>query len=270
MSTAAIRFGLTALNGDPLYGPIRVSFQPAANTAGSPMKVAFDKPGVTDFTVTALNPIPYIVRIESANYHPYAFLANLQPGVVTNGGDFRLAIHPSRVKGVIARPLDPALQTILPSSGYFDSQTPIHQACLLNIFAKARHTSTAGCFGFLRTLLEIKQDRIFCQVTPDVEAFLTSSQCFQPAPNKLHQRPGHQLGNSFKSKDAHANIQLTLLREMASGQLCADIDIDESTGFHHGLEVLRNHLTRGKTNPYQVHQILMLAEIEPAYELLLR
>ena len=232
--------------------------------------MSFDKPGVTDFTVTALAPIPYIVRIESANYHPYAFAAILQPGAVFNGGDLRLAIHPSRVKGVIARPLDLALQTILPTPAYFDALTPIHQACLLNIFAKARHSSTAGCFDFLRTLIEIKQDRIFCHVAPDVEDFLTASQCFQPAPNKLHQRPGHQLGKSFKSKDPHANIQLTLLREMATGSLCADIDIDESTGFRHGMEVLRNHLTRGKTNPYQVHQILMLAEIEPAYELLLR
>ena len=43
---------------------------------------------------------------------------------------------------------------------------------------------------------------------------------------------------SFKSRDAHANIELTFMVENATGRLAADIDIDESSGIEHGLEVI--------------------------------
>ena len=39
---------------------------------------------------------------------------------------------------------------------------------------------------------------------------------------------------SFKSRDAHANLQITFMREIATGALAADIDIDESSGIEHG------------------------------------
>ena len=50
----------------------------------------------------------------------------------------------------------------------------------------------------------------------------------------------------------------------------ADIDIDEASGIEHGFEVIRNAVTKGKTNPYQIHELLLLTEIDPGYELVLR
>ncbi len=61
---------------------------------------------------------------------------------------------------------------------------------------------------------------------------------------------------SFKSRDAHANLQVTFIRDIATGTLAADIDIDESTGIEHGFEVIRNALFRSRTNPYLIREFM--------------
>jgi hypothetical protein len=55
-----------------------------------------------------------------------------------------------------------------------------------------------------------------------------------------------------------------------TGQLAADIDIDEASGVKHGLEVIRNAVTQGKTNPYLIHEFLLAADprehtLDPGY-----
>ena len=76
---------------------------------------------------------------------------------------------------------------------------------------------------------------------------------------------------SFKSRDAHANLQVTFMREIASGELAADIDIDESAGIQHGFEVIGNALFRKRTNPYLIREFLLSAEpitraLDPGYQ----
>ena len=70
--------------------------------------------------------------------------------------------------------------------------------------------------------------------------------------------------------------QLTFQYSTADGSIAADVDIDEYSGFPHWGEVLRNHFTRQRTNPYAIHQLLLAANlsrrgwdypIEPGYEL---
>jgi len=75
---------------------------------------------------------------------------------------------------------------------------------------------------------------------------------------------------SFKSRDAHANLQVTFMREIATGNLAADIDIDESSGIQHGLEVIRNATFRNRTNPYLIREFLLSADpikrsLDPGY-----
>lgn len=265
MGTSKLRFTLTGLDGAPVEGPFTVTLRPAGNTGGTPLEAAFDQPGETDFTVTGLNAIPYAVRIESRNYRLYSFFSNANPGAI------RLAIRPGRVKGILAPAVRPDLTAILPAVGFFDTLDALRQACLLNIFAKARHVSTAGSFRFVKTILQLEQDRVFCRVEPEILAFLEGTPArFKTADQTLHKPlKDYRIFKSFKSKDDHANIQFTLMRQTADGSLAADIDIDEASGFRHGGEVLRNFLTGGKTNPYQIHQLLVLAELDPGYQLLL-
>ena len=78
-------------------------------------------------------------------------------------------------------------------------------------------------------------------------------------------------GESFKSRDAHANLQVTLMREKGTGALAADIDIDESAGIEHGFEVIRNATFHSRTNPFLVHEFLLSADpvgksLDPGYQ----
>ena len=102
--------------------------------------------------------------------------------------------------------------------------------------------------------------------------FLRQSPFFKSAPETLHEPlEGFQLAEgSFKSRDAHANLQVTFMRETATGLLAADIDIDESSGIEHGFEVIRNALFRNRTNPYLIREFMASADLvghtlTPAY-----
>ena len=80
-------------------------------------------------------------------------------------------------------------------------------------------------------------------VTTDLVALLQNSSVFTSAKNKLHDPPpGFEKSThgSFKSRDSHANLQVTFLREIQTNRLAADIDIDESSGIKHGFEVIKN------------------------------
>jgi hypothetical protein len=58
--------------------------------------------------------------------------------------------------------------------------------------------------------------------------------------------------------------------ENATGRLAADIDIDESSGIEHGLEVIRNATFRSRTSPYLIREFLLSADplnhsLDPGY-----
>lgn len=162
----------------------------------------------------------------------------------------------------------------LAGSDLYAALGPKRQAGLLNVVAKSRHRATAGeVWRFFRRPLLIRQDRCFVAVDPALKEYLASDPAYVPAGKSLHKPlPGYQLSNSVKSQDAHANLQLTLMRN-AAGEWAADVDIDESSGFGHWGEVLRNHFTKNRTNPYVIHQLLLAADLReqtlhPGYDLL--
>ena len=56
----------------------------------------------------------------------------------------------------------------------------------------------------------------------------------------------------------------------ATSALAADIDIDESAGVEHGFEVIRNATFKDRTNPYQIHEFLLISDpvektLDPGY-----
>jgi len=55
-----------------------------------------------------------------------------------------------------------------------------------------------------------------------------------------------------------------------TGRMAADIDIDESSGIEHGLEVIDNALFKKRTNPYLIREFLLSADplnrsLDPGY-----
>lgn len=276
MATGSLEFDLSDLQGAPVQGNIRIRFQPTANTGGTAMEARFESGPATNFTVSGLECRPgpgtlYQVSVESRNYRTYSFFQMIKEGATAKASDnrIRLAIRPWRVKNIHVPVLPLDLVAILPAPNAFDSMEPPHKACLLNVYAKGRDPSCSEAFRFVKKLLLLEQDRMFGEVDPNLEAFLTADPHFKSAPAILHTPlPGYERGMSFKSRDAHANIQFTLLREKTTGRLAADIDIDEVSGIEHGFEVIRNYVTKGKTNPYQIHQLLLLTDLDPGYRLL--
>jgi hypothetical protein len=117
-----------------------------------------------------------------------------------------------------------------------------------------------------------RQDRFFARVSAGFPELLRKSQLFKTAPEALHEPlPGFQMAEgSFKSRDAHANLQVTFMREAATNELAADIDIDESSGIEHGFEVIHNAVFRSRTNPYLIREFLLSADpinksLDPGY-----
>jgi len=93
---------------------------------------------------------------------------------------------------------------------------------------------------------------------------------FAPASDLLHTPlPFYNKHSSFKSKDPHGNIQLTFMVHSVTGEFAVDVDIDEAQGFGHVLELIRN-IFKGLTNPYQVREVLILANsdflLDPGYD----
>ena len=242
----------------------------------------------TDFTVQG---IPcrggpgtlYQVEIDAPNFRRFAFFQTILPDRdnIPPESHFRLVADPKRVVDIDAQPfaeLPKAAQDNLKAAqmvaaasedrdlrgrqgqALYDALGPLRKACLLNIFKKAAHGTAGNCVRFLREIMVIRQDRFFCMVDPAMPDFLRKSDVFKSAPNMLHEPlAGFERSDSFKSKDAHANIQVTLMRHKQSGQFAADVDIDESSGIEHGFEVIRNSLA-GRTNPYLVRELLLLVD----------
>lgn len=286
MPFGSLSLNITDLRREPVRGSLRIQFR----SGSIDVEAVFDAPGDTVFNVEG---IPcrssagdvFEVSIKTANYRTYRFFQMIGERVNTPSDNaIELAARPARVRAIEAADFDslpPELTDILnaaqmavqlpedrPLRGLagrdlYNAIMPMQRACLLNLWAKARHTTSDNCFRFVRGLRILRQDRCFAEVDPTMPEFLRQSPRFKSAPGGLHEPlPGFRREDSFKSRDAHANLQVTFMRHPGTGQLAADIDIDEATGIEHGFEVLRNHLTNGSTNPYQVRELLLLADLE--------
>jgi hypothetical protein len=300
MPNGALRMHITDLLDAPVEGQLDIDFEPQQSSPGGrAAEVSFAPAVETDFIVQDLQcrggpGSRYIVRIESRNFRSYAFFQMIFEEKVNTPSEpnFRLMVNPKRVKEIKApafSSLDISLRNLLNSADMrtvnpedrnllglkgatlYDALGPLRKACLLNIFTKATHPSSNGCFRFLRSPFVLRQDRCFCLVDPDMPQFLRESERFKSAPNTLHEPlSGFRLEDSFKSKDAHANLQVTFMRHGRSGDLAADIDLDESSGIEHGFEVIRNATTGGRTNPYVIREFMLLFDpvekvLDPGY-----
>jgi hypothetical protein len=227
----------------------------------------------------------YEVRASSPSHRKYAFFQLIQedrdnpasddvefwvkPGDVVNIQAPALANLPSTVQAmlnqatmIVAKPEDNELVG-LSGNTLYQQIGPLRKACLLNIAKKAADSETAdNCLPTFRDLLILRQDRLFARVAPGLRDQLRAAAMFKSAPGALHEPPPgfSPPVESFKSKDAHANLQVTFMTELATGGLVADIDIDEASGIEHGFEVIRNAVFKKRTNPYLIREFLNAAD----------
>jgi hypothetical protein len=229
------------------------------------------------------------------HYRPYAFVQLIredrnntasddvefwvQPSAVTDIRAPTFQDLPSQVRDILdqaemtaAKPEDRDLVG-LTGADLYRQLGSLRRACLLNLAVKAGDEATTGdCLSAIGGVLVCRQDRFFARVDGRLPERLRRSPLFKSAPETLHDPlPGFQLAEgSFKSRDPHANLQVTFMREIATGTLAADIDIDESSGIEHGFEVIRNATFRNRTNPYLIREFLLSADpvnrsLDPGY-----
>jgi hypothetical protein len=285
---------------EPVKARIHIDLDPVEHSpGGTNMEVEFENDTATEFVVEKVEcrggpGTRYKVRLTAPHFRTYAFFQLITEGRVNTASDskIRLLSNSRRIKDILAPAFAslPAAQRAFlegaemtaPESGdrdllrltgqsLYDAMGPLRKACLLNIFAKTKHGSTGRCFRFLQSLAVLRQDRCFCNVDPAMPEFLRKSDFFKSAPQTLHKPlKDFVIEDSFKSTDAHANLQVTFMRHQSNGTLAADIDIDEATGIEHGFEVIRNTLTRGRTNPYLIRELMLLVDpiekvLDPGY-----
>jgi hypothetical protein len=239
----------------------------------------------------------YEVRATTDHHRPYAFFQLVQANRNnTASDDVEFWVKPGDVSDIRAPKFDdlPAAakrilreaEMIAPNrdqdgdlldlqgEALYKDLGPLRKACFLNLVTKASHQPTTdNCLPMIHGVLVCRQDRFFARVDPALPERLRRSVLFKSAPNTLHDPlPGFRLAEdgSFKSRDAHANLQITFMREVATDALAADIDIDESSGIEHGFEVIGNAVFRNKTNPYLIREFLLSADpigksLDPGY-----
>ncbi len=262
----------------------------AAGAGGENMGVKVNGP-VGQLTVTGITcqegpGTMYAVRASLDHYRTYAFFQLIREDRNnTASDDIEFWIKPGDVTGiqapafadlspVVRKMLDDATMIVdkpedrdlmgMSGSTLYQQMGPLRKACLLNIIKKAADATTAGnCLPLFQGLLISRQDRLFARVAPGLVNLVQKGAMYKSANGALHEPPpGFEMSviPSFKSRDPHANIQVTFMTETATGSLAADIDIDESAGIEHGFEVIRNGLFNKRTNPYLIREFLNAAD----------
>lgn len=301
MATGTLVVRLTDLTGQAVRD-IDISLNRLAGEAGiggQTMNVSLVGPD-SDLTITGITcrggpGTMYRVLAETSHYRAYGFVQLIRedrnnrasddvefwvkPGEVIDIRAPKFEDLPSRVRDLLRQAQMVSFKhedrdlVGLAGEELYGQLGPLRTACLLNLVVKASDRATTGdCLSSILGLLVCRQDRFFARVHGRLPERLRLSSLFKSAPEALHEPlPGFQMvEGSFKSRDAHANLQVTFMREIATGNLAADIDIDESSGIQHGLEVIRNATFRNRTNPYLIREFLLSADpinrsLDPGY-----
>jgi hypothetical protein len=294
---------IARLSGAPAGDRVELDFERFSGdlgAGGDSMHVGFKTGQETSFRITGLpcrgGPgTVYRVVATLPHHRTYSFFQSIQedqpnpasddiefwvkPGDVKDIRGPEFSDLPGRVRAILSdaqmrshehEDSDLAGET---GSALYDKLGPLRKACLLNIVKKASHSTSDRCLSAIEALLICRQDRFFAFVESDMADALQQSALYKTAKDSLHKPLAgfEMIGRSFKTRDAHANLQVTFMREVASGRIAADIDVDESSGIEHGFEVIRNAMFRNRTNPYLIHEFLLSADpqehsLDPGYE----
>jgi hypothetical protein len=285
---------LADMSGELVRGRVTIDLKRVSGSSGAGgenMIVKVNGPvGALTITGIACQTGPgtmYEVRASTPHHRKYAFFQLIQENRDNTASDnVEFWVKPGDVKDIQApavASLPRTAQTMLSGAGMIVDRREDHEltglsglalyqqmgalrrACFLNIVKKASDAVTAACcadgFG---DLLILRQDRLFARVAAGLPEQLRQASMFKSAPGALHEPPPgfSKPIESFKSRDPHANLQITFMKELAAGGLAADIDIDEASGIEHGFEVIRNAVFNNRTNPYLIREFMNAADLE--------
>jgi len=291
MPSGALDVHLTDLAGEPVRNIsvefLRFSGEPGTGGETMHVTLAGPDPDLTINGITCRGGIGTMYRVfaEADHYRRYGFFQLIQEDRINTASDqVEFWVKPGDVQDIKAATFDnlPARarkilndaemmavrdedQDLVNLKGddLYRQLGPLRKACFLNLITKAADdTTTGGCVSQIGGVLACRQDRFFARVSAGFPEILRQSPLFKTAQDALHKPlPGFELtGDSFKSRDTHANLQVTFMREQRTGALAADIDIDESAGIEHGFEVIRNATFKSRTNPFLIHEFLLSAD----------
>jgi hypothetical protein len=159
----------------------------------------------------------------------------------------------------------------------WDSLDTTRKGATLNIWAKllATWVGASPAAVYVERVLEVREDRLICRVAAELVELLEGNLevyvgGFDRVPSLLHDPPaGYARGSSFKTRDEHGNLQISFF--IGESDVLADCDIDENRGaLAHLFDVVEHHATRTKTNPIEVHQILVAQGLDPGWRPLLK
>lgn len=285
---------LSDMSGELVRGRVDIDLhrvQGASGAGGENMTVRVNGPvGALTITGIACQTGPgtmYEVRASTPHHRKYAFFQLIQENRDnTASDDVEFWVKPGEVKDIQAPSLaglPRVAQTMLSQASMivdrredqemkglsglalYQQMGALRRACFLNIVKKASDAATAAnCLEAFGDMLITRQDRLFARVASGLPERLRQAAMFKSAPGALHEPPPgfSKPVESFKSRDPHANLQITFMKELATGGLAADIDIDEASGIEHGFEVIRNALFNNRTNPYLIREFMNAADLE--------
>ncbi len=296
---------ITDVAGEPVRSRVDIDLKPLSGdpgAGGEGMTVSVGLGSSTELTIKGITcrggpGTMYELLFEAPHFRPYGFFQLIREGAAnTAGDDVEFWVKPGDVTDILAPRFDDLpsqLRAILSGAqmvadkredrdllgssgeGLYGKLGPLRKAGLLNIAKKASHVTSDNCFPQVGPLLVCRQDRFFAMVDSSLPDRLRASARYKTAPADLHQPlEGFEMtGESFKTRDPHANLQVTFQRHSNTGELAADIDIDESSGIEHGFEVIRNALFRNRTNPYLIREFMLMADplehtLDPGYRFL--
>ena len=239
--------------------------------------------------VTGLRGAPqglYRIEIDPSGYLPVSQFVNLSSSRLTSH-TVTFPVDPKKVvtvafpkyKNLECRPLLESSDRVMGFEGatgedLYGQLDDIRRAGLLNIVAKTRAAPLSNgktVFRYIERLHELRGDRFFATVPKELREETknsVSADLFHPVDGSLHHPPagfpGFTAAGSFKTPDAHGNLQLSFF--MKGDECLVDIDIDDAAGLGHVFQVLRNVLKDRPTHPYDIHQILIFRQkLDPGY-----
>ena len=285
---------LSDMSGELVRGRVDIDLKRVSGSSGAGgenMTVTVNGPvGALTITGIACQTGPgtmYELRASTPHHRKYAFFQLIQENRDNTASDnVEFWVKPGEVKDIQAPSiagLPGIAQTMLSQASMivdrredqelkdlsglalYQQMGPLRRACFLNIVKKASDgTTAANCLPAFGDLLIMRQDRLFARVAASLPEQLRQAAMFKSAPGALHEPPPgfSKPIESFKSRDPHANLQITFMQELATGGLAADIDIDEASGIEHGFEVIRNAVFNNRTNPFLIREFLNAADLE--------
>ena len=172
-----------------------------------------------------------------------------------------------------------ALSTNVPEGAFFDLSNSdpefglARMATLLNIEAKLRATALKQdqkAVDFIQRFDDVSSlepDRLKVGVKPEMPANVKGLKTFNELPAELNELNHKGFPVSFKQKVVFCSLQLSFAPKPENELLRADIDIDLLTDIGHFGEVIKNKITKTKTDPFTIYTELFDQNILPLYTL---